>query len=63
MTFLVIPLIFCLDKTMDEVNHDIKQYASLTQNQRQIRITPGNRKLIQATIDTLMQSLHFKDSF
>ena len=33
----------CLDKTVEEVNNDIKQYVSLTQNQGQIRITPGNR--------------------
>ena len=40
----------CLDKTMKEVNNDIKQYATLTQNQGQIRITPGNRQNIQAFI-------------
>ena len=33
----------CLDKTVEEVSNDIKQYATLTQNQGQIRITPGNR--------------------
>ena len=38
----------CLDKTMEEVNNDIKQYSSLTQAQGQIRITPGNRQNIQA---------------
>ena len=38
----------CKDKTMDEVNTDIKQYSTLTQNQGQIRITPGNRQLMQA---------------
>ena len=38
----------CLDKTVEEVNSDIKQYATLTQSQGQIRITPGNRQLIQA---------------
>lgn len=40
----------CLDKTVEEVNNDIKQYATLTQNQGQIRITPGNRQNIQAFI-------------
>ena len=38
----------CLDKTVQEVNDDIKQYATLTQNQGQIRITPGNKQTIQA---------------
>ena len=38
----------CLDKSIEEVNTDIKQYSSLTQNQGQIRITPGNRQSIQA---------------
>ena len=40
----------CLDKTMDEVNNDIKQYGSLTQNQAQIRISPGDRQRIHAFI-------------
>ena len=40
----------CLDKTIEEVNNDIKQYGSLTQNQGQIRINPGNRQMIQAFI-------------
>ena len=40
----------CLDKTEEEVNNDIKQYGSLTQNQGQIRITPGNSQMIQAFI-------------
>ena len=37
----------CMDKTMDEVNTDIKQYSTLTQNQGQIRITPGTAKPIK----------------
>ena len=40
----------CLDKTVDEINNDIKQYATLTQNQGQIRINPGNRQNIQAFV-------------
>ena len=42
--------VMCLDKTVEEVNNDIKQYATLTQSQGQIRITPGNRQNIQAFI-------------
>ena len=38
----------CLDKTVEEVNDDIKQYITLTQNQGQIRINPGSRQKIQA---------------
>ena len=38
----------CLDKSVEEVNNDIKQYGSLTQTQGRIRITPGNRQNIQA---------------
>ena len=38
----------CLDKSIEEVNNDIKQYSTLTQNQGRIRITPGNRQAIQA---------------
>ena len=37
----------CLDKSVEEVNNDIKQYGSLTQTQGQMRITPGNRQNIQ----------------
>ena len=36
----------CLDKTVEEVNNDIKQYVTLTQNQGQIRINPGTRQKI-----------------
>ena len=32
------------------MDNDIKQYTTLTQNQRQIRITHGNRQNIQAFI-------------
>ena len=39
-----------LDKIVEEVNNDIKQDASLTQNQGQIMITPGNRQMIQVFI-------------
>lgn len=39
-----------LRKTIEEVNSDIKQYTTLTQNQGQIRIAPGNRQKIQAFI-------------
>ena len=38
----------CLDKSVEEVNHDIKQYVTLTQNQGQIQIHPGTRQNIQA---------------
>ena len=38
----------CFDKTMDEANHDIKQYTSLTQLQGQIRIAPDIRQNAQA---------------
>ena len=37
----------CLNKSVEEVNNDIKQYGSLTQTQGQMRITPGNRQNIQ----------------
>lgn len=47
----------CLDKTMEEVNNDIKQYSSLTQAQGQIRITPGNRQNIQAFIQWVRDML------
>ena len=40
----------CFDKTMEEVNNDIKQYGSLTQNQGQIRISPGIRQMICSLI-------------
>ena len=36
----------CLDNTIEEVNSDIKQYATLAQNQDQIRIIPGNGQTI-----------------
>ena len=38
----------CFDKTMGEVNHDIKQYTSLTQSQGQLRITLDIRQNDQA---------------
>ena len=37
----------CLDKSVEEVNNDIKQYVTLTQNQGQIRIHPGTRQNVQ----------------
>ena len=40
----------CIDKTMEEVQEDLKIYSSLTQAQGQIRITPGVKTKIQAFI-------------
>lgn len=40
----------CMDKTMEEVQNDLKHYSNLTQNQGQIRVTPGVVQRIQAFI-------------
>ena len=40
----------CMDKTMEEVQNDLKHYSNLTQAQGQIRITPGVIQRIQAFI-------------
>ena len=38
----------CLDKTTDELDNDIKSFASMRQNQGQIRIGPGEKMKIVA---------------
>ena len=38
----------CMDKTIDEVKSELKQYSSLTPEQGQIITTPGNVNKIQA---------------
>ena len=40
----------CMDKTIEEVQSDLKQYPSLTRQQGQIRTHPGNMHEIQAFI-------------
>lgn len=40
----------CMDKTMEEVQSDLKLYVSLTRQQGQIRTHPGNLHKIQAFI-------------
>ena len=40
----------CMDKTVDEVQNDLKQYSSLTQTQGQIRVNPGVIQRIHAFI-------------
>ena len=40
----------CKDKTMEEVQNDLKYYSNLTQAQGQIRVTPGIIQRIQAFI-------------
>ena len=40
----------CMDKTHKELDSDFKTYSDLTQNQGQIRITPGVKKNIKAFV-------------
>ena len=40
----------CMDKTMEEVQNELKYYSNLTQAQGQIRVTPGVIQKIQAFI-------------
>ena len=40
----------CMDKTMDEVKSELKQYSNLTAKQGHIITTPGNVNKIQAFI-------------
>ena len=40
----------CMDKEHKELDSDFKAYSDLTQNQGQIRITPGVKKIIKAFV-------------
>ena len=40
----------CMDKTIEELQNDLKQYSNLTQNQGQIRVSPGVIQRIHAFI-------------
>ena len=48
----------CMDKTMEEVQNDLKHYSNLTQAQGQIRITPGVIQRIQAFIQWTRDMIH-----
>ena len=38
----------CMDKTMTEVDSDLKAWSTLTANQGQIRLSPGTKKKLKA---------------
>jgi hypothetical protein len=40
----------CMDKSYEELNQEFKTYSDLTQNQGQIRLMPGTKRLIKAFI-------------
>ena len=40
----------CMDKTFEELESDLKSFSTLTQNQGQIRLTPGQKNKIKAFI-------------